>query len=112
VAAACEGDPWLASHPARVSWPGGVFASGKLPDGHRLLDDVRSACTDAAQWTPETKGAPSGSDLRLYAAAGIPTLLLGPGDLAVAHAADEHVALADLVACARAYALLVLRSCG
>jgi len=112
VAAACEGDPWLASHPARVSWPGGVFASGKLPDGHRLLDDVRSACTDAAQWTPEAKGAPSGSDLRLYAAAGIPTLLLGPGDLAVAHAADEHVALADLVACARAYALLVLRACG
>jgi acetylornithine deacetylase len=112
VAGACEGDPWLSSHPARVSWPGGVFASGKLPDGHRLLDDVRSACTDAAQWTPEAKGAPSGSDLRLYAAAGIPTLLLGPGDLAVAHAADEHVAVADLAACARAYALLVLRSCG
>lgn len=112
VAAACEGDPWLSAHPARVSWPGGVFASGKLPDGHGLLDDVRSACTDAARWTPEAKGAPSGSDLRLYAAAGIPTLLLGPGDLAVAHAADEHVASADLVACARAYALLVLRSCG
>lgn len=112
VAGACERDPWLSSHPARVSWPGGVFASGKLPDGHRLLDDVRSACTDAAQWTPEAKGAPSGSDLRLYAAAGIPTLLLGPGDLAVAHAADEHVAVADLAACARAYALLVLRLCG
>ncbi len=112
VAAACGGDPWLSSHPARVSWPGGVFASGKLPDGHRLLDDVRSACADAARWTPETRGAPSGSDLRLYAAAGIPTLLLGPGDLATAHATDEHVALADLVACARAYAVLALRCCG
>ncbi|MGH8823440.1 MAG: ArgE/DapE family deacylase [Jiangellaceae bacterium] len=112
VAAACDRDPWLSSHPARVSWPGGVFASGRLPDGHRLLDDVRSACTDAAQWRPETRGAPSGSDLRLYAAAGIPTVLLGPGDLATAHAADEHVALADLLDCARAYALLALRYCG
>ena len=111
VAAACDSDPWLSSHPARVSWPGGVFASGKLADGHRLLDDVRSACTDAARWTPETRGAPSGSDLRLYAAAGIPTLLLGPGHLATAHATDEHVAVADLVACARAYALLALRYC-
>jgi acetylornithine deacetylase len=112
VAAACRGDPWLSSHPARVSWPGGVFSSGKLPDGHRLLDDVRVACADAAQRTPATRGAPSGSDLRLYAAAGIPTLLFGPGNLATAHAADEHVAITDLVACARTYALLALRSCG
>ena len=41
-------------------------------------------------------GAPYGSDLRLYANAGIPTLQLGPGDLATAHSADEYVPLADL----------------
>jgi acetylornithine deacetylase len=45
----------------------------------------------------------------LYANAGIPTLQLGPGDVAAAHGADEYVPLADLVDCARSYAVLALR---
>ena len=60
-------------------------------------------------WTPASTGAPYGSDLRLYANAGIPTLQLGPGDVAAAHSADEYVPLADLVDCARSYAVLALR---
>jgi len=35
--------------------------------------------------------------------------LFGPGETAQAHAADEHVALADVVAAARVYALAALR---
>lgn len=31
VAEACAADPWLRSHPATVTWPGGQFASGRLP---------------------------------------------------------------------------------
>jgi acetylornithine deacetylase len=39
-------------------------------------------------------------------------LQYGPGDVRYAHATDEHVELADVVACARVYALLALRMCG
>jgi len=34
----------------------------------------------------------------------VPTIVLGPGSLTVAHTANESVPVADLVAAARAYA--------
>ncbi|WP_112243733.1 ArgE/DapE family deacylase [Kribbella monticola] len=112
IAEACAKDPWLRDHPVQVSWPGGVFASGLLPEGDPLLDDILRAAGDAgADETPDVMGGPYGSDLRQYTSAGIPTLQYGPGDVRYAHAVDEHVALADMLHCARAYALLALRRC-
>jgi acetylornithine deacetylase len=112
IAAACAKDDWLREHPVTVSWPGGEFASGVLPDGDPLLADTVLAVTDTGSQAPEVRGAPYGSDLRQYAAAGIPTLQYGPGDVRYAHAADEHVALADVLHAARVYALLAVRRCG
>jgi acetylornithine deacetylase len=112
IAVAAGADPWLADHPVAVSWPGGAFASGSLPNGHRLLDDVRGAVADLAGSTPAVLGAPYGSDLRQYAAAGVPCVQYGPGDVRFAHATDEHVEVADVLRCARAYALLAVRLCG
>ena len=111
VAEACAKDDWLREHPATVTWPGGVFASGLLPDDDPLLADTVQAVADAGSAAPEVRGAPYGSDLRQYAAAGIPTLQYGPGDVRYAHAADEHVVLAEVLQAARAYALLVVRRC-
>ncbi len=111
VAAACAGDGWLRDNPVTVTWPGGVFASGALPDGHPLLGQTLAAAVDAGAPEPEVRGAPYGSDLRQYAAAGIPTVQYGPGDVRFAHAADEHVRVADVLHCARVYALLIVRHC-
>lgn len=112
IAEVCAKDDWLRDHPVKVTWPGGVFASGMLPKGDPLLEDTLRAATDAgANAVPEVKGGPYGSDLRLYAAAGIPTLQYGPGDVRYAHATDEHVVLAEVLHCARAYALLAVRRC-
>ena len=112
IADACAKDDWLRDHPVKITWPGGVFASGLLPEGDPLLDDALNAATDSgAPAVPEVKGGPYGSDLRQYAAAGIPTLQYGPGDVRYAHATDEHVALAEVLHCARAYALLAVRRC-
>jgi acetylornithine deacetylase len=111
VAAACEKDDWLRDHPVKVTWPGGVFASGLLPEGDPLLDDTLRAVVDAGGAAPEVRGGPYGSDLRQYAAAGVPTLQYGPGDVRYAHATDEHVALAEVLHCARVYALLAVRRC-
>jgi acetylornithine deacetylase len=112
IAKASAKDDWLRDHPVKVTWPGGVFASGLLPDGDPLLADTIQAITDAgASAQPEAKGGPYGSDLRQYAAAGIPTIQYGPGDVRYAHATDEHVPLAQVLHCARTYALLALRRC-
>ncbi|MET9152278.1 ArgE/DapE family deacylase [Streptomyces griseoflavus] len=114
VAVACAADPWLRDHPATVSWPGGQFASGRLPEGHALADTVRAAHADAADdgSRPRLRGATYGSDLRHYADAGIPTLQYGPGDIAVAHSAREHVSLRETARVARALVLTVLRTVG
>lgn len=104
--------PWLRAHPVQVSWPGGEFASGALPDGDPLLPDLVGCVVAQGSAAPAVLGAPYGSDLRHYAAAGIPTVQYGPGDVEHAHALEEHVQVADLVRCARVYALLALRRCG
>jgi acetylornithine deacetylase len=112
LAGICAAHPWLAEHPVRVTWTGGAFASGQLPAGHPLFAAVRDAVSDAGGGTPDERAIAAGSDLRQYAAAGIPTLHYGPGDLHLAHGPDEMVPVADVVTAARAFALLVLRTCG
>ncbi len=112
VAEACADDAWLAAHPVLVEWWGGQFASGRLPAGSDLAERVGAAHARAGGGPQESWGAPYGSDLRLLAGAGIPTLHYGPGDSRLAHAADERVPLAEVHTAARALALLALDVCG
>ena len=104
--------PWLREHPPVVTWPGGQFASGRLPAGHPLLGEVRRAVADTGGAAPAEAAAPYGSDLRLYAAGGIPTLHYGPGDVRYAHAPREQVELREVREVTRALALLAVRRCG
>jgi len=113
VATAAAADPWLREHPPRVTWPGGQFASGRLPDGHPLAGEVADAVQALTGRRPAEAAAPYGSDLRLYTGVGgIPTLHYGPGDVRLAHAPRESVPLAEVVQVARALALVAARRLG
>jgi acetylornithine deacetylase len=113
VAEVCAHDPWLREHPVAVTWWGGQFASGRLAAGSDLAERMAAAhAAVTGGGTPERRGVPYGSDLRLLAAAGIPTLHYGPGDAVLAHAPDERVPLAEVHTAARALALLALDVCG
>ena len=105
-------DPWLREHPVEVSWPGGRFAAGALPDRHRFGDEVVAAVEAAGGDRPALVGAPYGSDLRQYAAVGIPTVQFGPGSIQDGHAVDEHVSIDEVVRCAETYAKLLVSRCG
>ncbi len=65
-------------------------------------EGVAAAAQDrAAAWADEVgleKSAPVDffTEAAFFAAAGVPAMVLGPGDIAQAHTADEWVALADL----------------
>jgi acetylornithine deacetylase len=109
---ACVADAWLREHPVEVAWPGGQFASGRMPVGHPVLDLVRTATVAAGRDEPTIAGAPYGSDLRLLVQAGIPTLHIGPGDVRHAHAPDERVPTDDIEHITRMLVLAVLRWCG
>ncbi|MEU8252025.1 ArgE/DapE family deacylase [Nonomuraea sp. NPDC048916] len=103
--------PWLRAHPPVVTWPGGQFASGRLPAAHPLLGEINRAVADTSGGSPREAAAPYGSDLRLYTAGGIPTLHYGPGDVRFAHAPREQVDLAELREVTRALAVLAVRRC-
>lgn len=109
VAEAGAADPWLRDHPVEVTWWGGQFASGRLVEGHPLADQVDAAHAAATGGRrPGRWGAPYGSDLRLLAAAGIPTVQYGPGDVDLAHSTDESVPLDQVLVAARTLALLAI----
>lgn len=113
VAAAAAKHPWLRDHPPVISWPGGQFRGGRLPAGHRLADVVTHAHVDSGGSSELPRvGAPYGSDLRLYAAAGVPTLHYGPGTIDRAHGPDESVLLSELLQVTRTLILTTLRLAG
>ena len=114
VADVARSDPWLRGHPPVVTWPGGQFASGRYAgDRGRLRELVARAHADVTGAVPpRERGAPYGSDLRLYAGAGIPTLHYGPGDVRLAHGPQESVPVEELVAVAEALTLALVRACG
>jgi acetylornithine deacetylase len=110
VAAACVGDPWLREHPATVELAGGRFSSAEVPADHPLPAGLAAAAEAVLGRRPPFVGVPYGADLRLLVREGAtPTVLFGPGDVRVAHAADEHVELTEVVACARVLAAWLAR---
>lgn len=113
LAEAAEKDAFLREHPPLLRWSGGQFAGGHLTAGSQLRELVADAHADVTGGHRlRERGAPYGSDLRLYTGAGIPTLHYGPGDVRLAHAPDEAVDLDEVVTVTRALVLAALRSCG
>jgi acetylornithine deacetylase/succinyl-diaminopimelate desuccinylase family protein len=67
----------------------------------RLVTSLRQALQDTGQ-AGELEAAPYLTNAVAYAAAGVPALVFGPGDLAQAHTPDEFITLAELHAAHRA----------
>jgi acetylornithine deacetylase len=113
VGVVAEADPYLRDHPPVVTWSGGQFAGGRLPEGHPLAATVSAAHADVTGGgSLRERGAPYGSDLRLYVGSGIPTLHYGPGDVRLAHGPEEAVAIDEVVRVVETLVLTALRTCG
>ncbi len=111
VATACAGDSWLRDHPVEVEFFGGQYAPGYTDPDSLLVGMVSEAHRELTGLSPAVRGAPWGSDLRLFAAAGVPVLHYGPGAVHLAHAPDEHVPLAEVVQTAEVLVRLIVATC-
>jgi acetylornithine deacetylase len=113
IAAINASDIFLREHPATVEIVGGQFGSGRVPSDHPLpvgLADVAEAVTGRR---PALLGEPYGADMRLFInEGGTPCVMYGPGDVKVAHSADEHVPLVEVEECGRVLAAWVVRELG
>ncbi|MEN1678752.1 MAG: M20/M25/M40 family metallo-hydrolase [Planctomycetota bacterium] len=79
------------------------FASeASLAWGDRVAEKLR-----AAGFASTVRGAPYTTNANHYAAADLPCVVLGPGDIAQAHTADEWIAVDALQEGVRAYRALI-----
>ena len=96
---------FLADHPVTVTTWGGRFDSSSIPADHQLPLSLQQAAKSIGARVPQPIGAPYGADMRLFINQGrTPTVMYGPGDVKVAHAANEHVPLAEVAECAEVLA--------
>lgn len=92
---------FLADHPPTVTTWGGRFDSSEIAPDHPLPNSLQAAAAAIGAHVPRTIGAPYGADMRLFINQGqTPTVMYGPGDVKVGHAADENVPIAEVVECA------------
>jgi acetylornithine deacetylase len=105
IEAACAADPFLREHPAGLEITGGRFSSSRVPADHPLPVSLAAAAEATLRRRPELLGEPYGADMRLLVNEGnTPTVIFGPGDVKVAHSADEYVPLDEVADCARVLA--------
>lgn len=113
IAQACAADPFLRDHPATVEITGGQFGSARVPSDHPLPVGLADVAEAVLGRRPALLGEPYGADMQMFVNhGGTPCVMFGPGDVRVAHSADEHVALDEVEACARVLAAWVIREIG
>jgi len=89
---------------ATLRWPGGRFAAAQTAVDHPFATLVRDALAAELGRDVALAGVPWGSDMRLWAARGIPTVMAGTPGIERAHAVDERVRIDDLATLTRAVA--------
>jgi acetylornithine deacetylase/succinyl-diaminopimelate desuccinylase-like protein len=114
IAAVSHADPWLRTHPPRLTWISGVSGM-EVPATDPLYRMVRGAVEQVCGFTPDVNPMHTSSDIRNPAVQkGIPALGLGPlcGDLTVGGGHDEWVDVADYIRSIKVAALAILGWCG
>ncbi|WP_435349702.1 M20/M25/M40 family metallo-hydrolase [Haloarchaeobius sp. HRN-SO-5] len=86
---------WLSAHPPTFERFSIQFESASVDADDPVVEAVRSAA-DAAGLDATPYGATYGADSRHYQAAGIPTVLFGPGSIDQAHFPDETVDVGEV----------------
>jgi acetylornithine deacetylase len=108
-----ESDRFLRDHPASVEIVGGQFGSGRVASDHPLPVGLALVAEAVSGRRPALLGEPYGADMRLFIDEGsTPCVMYGPGDVKVAHSADERVPLVEVEECARVLAAWVVRELG
>lgn len=113
IAKASAADAFLKEHPATIEITGGRFGSARVPTDHELPVGLAEVAEEVTGRRPSLLGEPYGADMQMFVNHGsTPCVIFGPGDVRVAHSADEHVPLDEVETCARVLAAWVRREVG
>jgi acetylornithine deacetylase len=97
-------DPWLRDNPCVVRFDGPGFA-GWETDATADVVGALAASVSHLTGDPTPSSATYGSDAAVFAQAGVPSVLFGPGSMSEAHCKDESVDEAEVTYAAQAVAM-------
>ena len=113
IAEIADSDPWLKEHRPKVDWAGYSFASSMIPVDHPIVQEIGKAYRDVTGDEPVHEGMTYASDVRhIINVAKTPTTVFGPGDVRVAHGANEYVPIEELETVVKTLALTIMRFIG
>lgn len=116
IAQVASHDPWLRDHPPAIAWklewPATEFSPGQPIVQSLSRAHIGAAVGTVFEGDPAVGGFLGVCDTTWLGAAGVPSVVYGPGDFKLAHAPDEHVRIDEVVLACRTYALLALDWCG
>ena len=113
ISAACAADEFLGEHPATVEISGGRFGSARVAADHPLPAGLAEVIASETGRRPALRAEPYGADMQMFVNhGGTPCVIFGPGDVKVAHSADEFVPLDEVETCARVLAAWVRSEIG
>lgn len=106
-------DPWLRANPPELEWRTNWPAANTAPDHPlvRMLLEHRNEVLKDQALSHDSGAFEATSDATYIEAAGIPSVVMGPGTLRNAHAMDEHVDITEIRDCARIYTRMILNWC-
>jgi len=84
------------------------YNAGFTPIESPLVQVMKQSITDVSNKVPDISFS-TGGDIRYFRGAGVPAVLYGPGDLAMAHKTDEYVEIDKLVMTSQVFALAAMR---
>jgi acetylornithine deacetylase len=111
LAQMAEEIPWLRQQPVIVDW-GLNFPGSEIPPDSPIVTSIKGAAERGIGQPLVATVLNAGCDVWIYnRVAQTPTILYGPGEMALGHGPDESVALDDVRQATRTMAALILDWC-
>jgi acetylornithine deacetylase len=108
-----RGDRWLRDHPPRLTWLNGQFAAADVPTDHPLVTVLSNAVSEVTSSPPQIAAVTYGADMRHFIhAGGMPCVMFGAGDVRLAHAPNESIAIDELLLAVEITASFIADWCG
>ncbi len=102
-----QSDHWLRDNPPKVDWSYD-WPPFRIEKEHPLTKVVATSYEAVLKKPAKYQSWQPVSDARWYQDAGVPSILIGPGDYRVAHALNEYIELDQILPALKIYALTVM----
>ena len=106
-------DPWLKDHPVKLEFFGGQWVPNAVANDHPFVNVLQENYKHVYNKTVAIEASPWGTDGGLLGkVAGIPTLVIGPGETRMAHYPNEFIDLGQMIQAAKLFAFTIIQWCG